>query len=414
MRQPGQLSQHTGSLCNVVCGKAYRFCRSVGARPRLRHCVPALVNDVMSLNSRQPTYRFSKFILRFVRRLLNRKSDLERLSDEAFVQYCYANLLHCEVDERVMQGYLLALSRGMDRLEVIEQIVNSLEFQAQLGTQDKQYPEFVPGGHFYSVIPSDEAVNAMRSFDWQPADIPAVNLREAAQWSLIHKLQVHNREHPYRTGARQMRYSPENGSFSLSDALILSSMMRHFRPQRVIEVGSGWSSAVMLDTNAHFLGNEVALTFIEPYPELLRKVMQRGDEEMVTLLEMPVQAVPDDLFLALCENDILFIDSSHVSKLGSDVNHLLFHVLPLLADGVIVHIHDIAYPFEYPLSWLEMGRFWNEAYLLRAFLQYNERFPILLFSTMMIHRHREWFAAEMPGWLQTGACIWLQKKSKNH
>ena len=85
-------------------------------------------------------------------------------------------------------------------------------------------------------------------------------------------------------------------------------------------------------------------------------------------------------FEKLEPNDLLFIDSSHISKIGSDLNYLLFEVLPSLKPGVIIHFHDILYPFEYPYEWIEKGIYWNEAYLLKAFLMHNKNYEILLFN----------------------------------
>jgi hypothetical protein len=117
------------------------------------------------------------------------------------------------------------------------------------------------------------------------------------------------------------------------------------------------------------------------------------------------------MFEALEAGDILFIDSSHVSKLGSDVHYLMFEVLPALRPGVWVHIHDIFHPFEYPIQWYDEGRAWNEAYVVRAFLQYNKAWQIEHFSSFMIARHEEWYRKHMPLVLRLhGGNIWISKK----
>ncbi|MBF0510802.1 MAG: class I SAM-dependent methyltransferase, partial [Candidatus Omnitrophica bacterium] len=115
-------------------------------------------------------------------------------------------------------------------------------------------------------------------------------------------------------------------------------------------------------------------------------------------------------FDELGENDILFVDSSHVSKTGSDVNHILFNILPKLNKGVLIHFHDIFYPFEYPKPWVLEGRCWNEDYLLRAFLSYNNSFEIVVFNTFLEHFHEDWFKENMPLCLKNkGGSIWLRK-----
>jgi hypothetical protein len=104
------------------------------------------------------------------------------------------------------------------------------------------------------------------------------------------------------------------------------------------------------------------------------------------------------------------IDSSHVVKCGSDVNFLLSDVLPSLQPGVWVHFHDIFWPFEYPMDWLLEGRAWNEAYMVRSFLQYNSRFQIRLFNSFLGARHQDELARLFPlGVKDTGGSLWLQK-----
>ena len=152
----------------------------------------------------------------------------------------------------------------------------------------------------------------------------------------------------------------------------------------------------MLDVNEKFYDDKIDLTFIEPSPDRLLGLMKEKDRERCRILQKPVQEVSSALFSSLGEDDILFIDSSHVAKTGSDVLHLFFNVLPSLSKGVIVHFHDVLWPFEYPNAWLECGRAWNEAYMLRAFLQYNSAFRILYFNSMIEAYHSHFLGSEMP------------------
>jgi len=191
-------------------------------------------------------------------------------------------------------------------------------------------------------------------------------------------------------------------------------MMRHFKPQRIIEIGSGHSSAIMLDTNEHFFDNKIHCTFIEPFPEeRLMQILRESDKLSHQIIKEKVQSVKLEVFQMLNKNDILFIDSTHVSKIGSDVNHLLFEVLPSLKPGVLVHFHDIFYPFELPKHWvLESRYFWNENYILRAFLMNNEKYEIIIFNTYLQKIKPDWFKKEMPECTEksegTGS-IWLRK-----
>jgi hypothetical protein len=136
--------------------------------------------------------------------------------------------------------------------------------------------------------------------------------------------------------------------------------------------------------------------------ELLNAEDKQSDQ--VKTLSVMIQEVDLTIFDDLEAGDILFIDSSHVSKVASDVNFEIFEILPRLKKGVIIHFHDICHPFEYPSNWLDMGIYWNEAYLLRAFLMFNTHFSILMFN-------HYWNNAVIPefGTVTEGGSLWLIK-----
>src|SRR5207244_12672121 len=123
------------------------------------------------------------------------------------------------------------------------------------------------------------------------------------------------------------RYRFENPNYSYNDAIVLYGMMRHAQPHRIVEIGSGYSSCAMLDVNELFFDNSIACTFIDPYPQLLRDVIKESDRERIRILGQRVQEVDVNVFLELKAGDILFIDSSHVAKTGSDVNYIVFKIL---------------------------------------------------------------------------------------
>lgn len=150
----------------------------------------------------------------------------------------------------------------------------------------------------------------------------------------------------------------------------------------------------MMETNARYLGNSLNLTFIEPSPE--ERFNNLVTEGKFSLVKQKLQEVQIETFKSLDRNDILFIDSSHVVKFGSDLSYLFFHILPALNEGVIIHFHDVFFPFEYPVEWLKQGRYWNEAYFLRAFLQYNSCFEIMLYTSYLEGKFVEWFKTNMP------------------
>ncbi len=268
-------------------------------------------------------------------------------------------------------------------------------------------------GHFYSPIVSKIDLDRFENDIWQEHNIDAItgiDLQPEKQKEFLKELSIYYNDLPFtEEKSPENRYCYNNGTYSYTDAIVLCSIIRHLRPKKIIEIGSGYSSAVMLDTREKF-ALDIDLTFVEPYPKLLFALFKKNDLENCKVFDTGVQAVPLKEFEKLRTNDILFIDSSHVSKTGSDVNYELFKILPNLASGVIIHVHDMFFPFEYPKEWVYEGRNWNEIYLLRAFLSYNHDFEILLFSDYM-HTHHKSAFAEMPlTYKNTGGNLWLRKK----
>ncbi|MDZ7833372.1 MAG: hypothetical protein U5L07_16635 [Desulfobacterales bacterium] len=166
-----------------------------------------------------------------------------------------------------------------------------------------------------------------------------------------------------------------------------------------------------LDTNERFFNWSIDTTLIEPYPDTLWSLLKTEDKP--NLVQMRLQDVPLDRFEHLEENDILFVDSTHVSKINSDVNKILFEILPVLKPGVHVHFHDIVWPFEYPKEWVYEGRAWNEAYILRAFLMFNKMYKIVLMSSYVCHFFGYYFKQYMPLCLEnSGTSLWIKKMNE--
>jgi len=257
-----------------------------------------------------------------------------------------------------------------------------------------------PPGHFYSPIPDLDKIRSetSRIFDRSVKELPAIKGNEKLQIQLAKDFSVLYKEIPFPdVKSKECRYFFDNSFFSYGDAIILYSFLRRFSPRRIIEVGSGFSSAEMLDINDLFFHKKIEFTFIEPFPDRLFDLFSEKDKKKVRIETKPVQEVESSIFSSLEENDILFIDSTHVGKTNSDVLYILFSILPQLKRGVIIHFHDIFWPFEYPENWLlEEGRAWNESYFLRSFLQYNTAFEILYFNSFMALHHEELLKKTMP------------------
>ena len=257
----------------------------------------------------------------------------------------------------------------------------------------KQQPYAAPG-HFYS--PLSTPADAERAVGWLQLDPAGVDLRAEQQLALYAELL------PAVTGYQPDRYKPGNDQYGHLDAAVLHAMLTLNQPKRVVEVGSGHSTAVMLDTLDQ---HPMEITCVEPYPDRLLAQLRPGDKERIDLIQKPVQDIPD--LASLQSGDVLFIDSTHVLKPGSDVVWLYLHVLPRLQPGVLVHIHDIFWPFEYPEQWLRERRDWTELYLLHAMLLEPTGWRIELFGSWLWQTHRDLVPERL---LEPGPShIWLRK-----
>ena len=300
-----------------------------------------------------------------------------------------------------------------DRAAVAAEVERLQAELERLQTELADYQRGWAPGHFYSPIPSLERVKEREQeiFAGQPEGIPLVDLNDAGQLALFERLSRFSEEQPFpakKVSGR--RYYFENPNFTYGEALILYAMVRHLRPRRIIEIGSGYSSCAVLDTNEIFFDGSIACSFVEPYPDLLLSLLLPGDDAHLDLVREGVQTIDTEFFSSLAADDILLIDSTHVAKVDSDVNHVLFRVLPALARGVYVHFHDIQYPFEYPKEWIYQGRAWNEAYILRAFLQGSAAFEVVFFNSYFARFHRELLSTGMPLSLNgPGSSLWLRK-----
>lgn len=206
------------------------------------------------------------------------------------------------------------------------------------------------------------------------------------------------------------RYYFSEGPYPIGDAAILRALMHANRPRRIIEVGSGYSTACMVDVAEEAGLDDLTITCIEPNPARLKAMLRKGDWSRVTLVQKNVQKVELDIYRQLDRNDILFIDSTHILKTGSDVHHELFHILPQLRPGVLVHFHDIRYPFEYSDKQIfEKNYSWNEAYGVRALLMYSTRFKVEFYSSLFAELYSDLANQTYPEFvINFGSAIWLR------
>lgn len=221
-----------------------------------------------------------------------------------------------------------------------------------------------PSGHFYSPVVSRTEVRQ----DWQRLahgrPPTAIDLRTAAQKELLRALSHHFASLPFpETKTTGLRYYFDNPSYNYGDALIYWSMLNHFKPKRIVEIGSGFSSALALDT-IDVLALVTQCIFVDPFPAVAEAATSPMHPRH-RILPIRVQDLDPSIIASLQPDDILFVDSSHVVKTGSDVHFEITELLTSVPKGVIVHFHDIFYPFEYPQDWMvEKNHSWNEIYFL--------------------------------------------------
>jgi Methyltransferase domain len=273
---------------------------------------------------------------------------------------------------------------------------------------------YVPPGHFFSPIvdpaEADRHISRLEATP-MPLFLDGINIDREQMIEKWNSLLPFLDNIPFsQFKAPGFRYRFENPSYSWGDGSILYAMLRSHQPRRVIEVGSGWSSACALDTADRYFKNECEFTFVDPYPQLLNSLIGKLAKN-VRVIEMPIQQVSVSAFEALEAEDILFIDSTHVLRTGSDVCFELFEVLPRLASGVLVHFHDMFWPFEYPRLWaVNENRSWNELYAIRAFLTNNDDWRVVFFNDYFAKRERKLIAASYPDFLKnSGGALWLQR-----
>ena len=261
--------------------------------------------------------------------------------------------------------------------------------------------------HFYSPIPD---TSQLGDHLWEThTALPGVDLAETRQLALLRTFAQFQDEYdaiPFDPTGRAGEYYLNNPMFSGVDALVLYCLIRRFRPSSIIEVGGGHSTRLMVDATRR--NGPTRITTIEPHPGGLFTLGVLP----VTLIDRRVQDLPLSLFESLRANDVLFIDSSHVVTIGGDVSYLFLEVLPCLAPGVLVHVHDVFLPRSQPREWVvDHMRFWCEQDLLQAFLAFNRDFEIVLANAYLGLRHEAALRDVFPRspWWDRGGSFWLRR-----
>lgn len=225
--------------------------------------------------------------------------------------------------------------------------------------------------------------------------LPGLKIDEARQIELIQKF--HYREELLSIPKDKIapdKFGYNNGSYESGDAELLYNIIRHYKPRKIIEIGSGQSTLmarIALSRNSDEGSQECSHICIEPYEQPWL------ESKGIDVIRKRVEFCEKSLFETLEENDILFIDSSHIIRPQGDVLYELLEIIPILKKGVLIHVHDIFTPRDYPRNWVVNDRrLWNEQYLLEAFLSFNSHFKILLAANWLTHNHFDKLAIACP------------------
>lgn len=222
---------------------------------------------------------------------------------------------------------------------------------------------------------------------------------------------------PNEQSLNPKQFHLHNGCFSYGCAASLHCIIRGYKPKRIIEIGSGNSSKIIAAAVERNIleQHETTYTIIDPYSTL----DPEDFTEHTDIIREPVELMDLDMFESLEENDILYIDSSHVCKIGSDVNFEILEILPLLKRGVLIHFHDIPLPYEYSKTYATNPNFrvfWTESYLLQAFLICNSDFQIILPMAYVQSHYLEHLQKAFPQSLKTdfgwvSGSFWIKRIS---
>ncbi|HEY0367552.1 MAG TPA: class I SAM-dependent methyltransferase [Pyrinomonadaceae bacterium] len=249
--------------------------------------------------------------------------------------------------------------------------------------------------HYYEPLPDFRSITTEQIT--RPREFPGIDFRWDDQLALLNELTAYHDE------LSALEFDFNNGFFNGLDAAVYYSLIRHLKPQRIIEIGGGYST--QLANKALITNGSGSLTCIEPYPERLN-----GAGSNVELIQKRVEEIDAAFFSCLAADDILFIDSSHTVKFGSDVCYEFLEILPRLAPGVWVHVHDIFLPHDYPAEWLIDRRLaLNEQYLLEAFLSFNQQFQVILANYWLCLDYREQVSRLWPNADLGGSSFWMKR-----
>lgn len=276
--------------------------------------------------------------------------------------------------------------------------------------------------HYYYPIPETKDLLLRENKIWKNSELIGIDMNEKTQLRFLKEIfPKYKKEYVSFPKNKNQRESESefyfgSGGIAEVDAEVLYCMIRHFKPPVIIEIGSGSSSLLIAQAcraNEREDGKKSRYIIVDPYP---RKTI-KNKVQNAHIISKRVEELDFEFFSALESRSVLFIDSTHVVKIGGDVNYLYLEVLPRLKPGVIIHSHDIFLPYEYPKEWvLKEHRFWTEQYILQAFLTYNSTFEVLWGGHYMHLKYpdelRETFPSYNPETVMPGS-FWIRRREES-
>ena len=254
---------------------------------------------------------------------------------------------------------------------------------------------------YYSPLPVLPRLEERRARWDRPSELPGVAYDLEAMKALLGELSAYGEEYgelvPYEE-AKTLGYGP---GFTTVDAMLVYWMLRHLKPRRYIEIGSGlstWYASLAAARNADE-GSPMAIAAVDPYARDRVRTIPG-----LEVIAREVQDVEPDFFRQLEAGDVLFIDSTHVVKIDGDVPHLYLEVVPRLRPGVVIHSHDIHFPYNVPypaeqyLFAQKWPSYWTETMLLQAFLAFNPAYEILLSAPLLRFHDEQVLRRTIPGY----------------
>ena len=261
-----------------------------------------------------------------------------------------------------------------------------------------------PPGHFYSPIVNQDEIENDAIWS-REVNCSGIDFGDEQHKTLLDEMITDKAVYPYHAPRDESwQFVENNGVFEWMDSKVLFHFLRAQMPKRIIEVGSGYSTSIMADIKNHYQP-DMHITCIEPYPTPFLMQLKHVD----SLLPARLQTLDLSLFDSLQSGDLLFVDSSHVVKTGSDVCRILFDILPRLPSGVFIHFHDIFLPYEYPKIWIQQGFNWNEQYTIKALLLGSKMFDIHFSCAYARYKFADLVDVLLNNYKHEGGSLYLRK-----